>query len=222
MSTSDPNFKTRTAENVLHVRVVLPRPADTESFSIAGKLGGFLSLLAISVYFAGWLYGYFLYNEFGIPLRYLDPPLYYVLIYAYEVYTHSFITIIVTLLFIAALAVCYFRRGLRFAGLTMAILMVLSFPLTRLASHIAAMSTANAMREGKVIRSARITFSDSLLTKDAPILADTTGQLRLLTQTSDEYMLLYQPASSIGKVKSSASVFVIQKERIASLRLTVN
>src|ERR1044071_7152633 len=213
MSGRDTNFSVRAVENVIHIRVVLPRAAESESFSSAGKLGGFLSLLAISVYFAGWLYGYFLYNEFGIPLRYLDPPLYYVLIYAYEVYTHNVITVIVSLLLIAAIAICYFRRGIRYAGFILAILMVAALPLTRLASHSAAMSTASAMREGRVIRSARITFrDDSLSTKYAHLpLADTLGRLRFLTQTPDEYVFLYQPVSSIPNVKPSASVFVVPK-----------
>lgn len=183
-----------------------------------------ISIFGVYVYFAGWVYTYFYYKDFGVSLTSFDIPVQYFFVHSYTVLaSRSGIALVCALLVVAYL---YAARKLRRLGLILT--MVAAFP----ALFVTAKSVAHA--ESQETRTnpklpVRLAFKDpaaatlslAAVSRDsaAPPAPDifalnASERLHLLLETKDRVVVFYQPAP-IGGAQSVMYVFSITRSDLA-------
>jgi len=214
----------RVGNRAVNIRIEHGSSAGQPRESIAKQLPGTIFLLAVSLYFAGWMYAFYLYRHFGLSLRVIDPPFYYIFVYAYSVLSFSFPAFILSAVFVAAIIALQLKPATPLVTVMLALVVVLVFPLSQFMSYQAAEKTALKMRRGYGVRSVTVTFTtDTIRNRIHPdlIQANTDEQLRLFAQTSDAYIFLVQPRDA-SKELPIGKLFLIPKTSIASVALNVN
>lgn len=192
--------------------------------TIAKQLPATIFLLSVCLYFAGWMYAFYLYRHFGISLRVVDPPVYYIFVYAYSVLSFNVPAFILSALFVTVVMGLQLRPATPLLQLILGLLVVGSFPLAQFMSYRAAENTALGMRQGYGVRSVTVTFmSDSTKSRLHPafVSANDSEELRLFAQTADAYLFLVQPEAPTGDLPIGQLVLV-PKTAIASVALNVN
>jgi Tfp pilus assembly major pilin PilA len=129
--------------------------------------------VAIYLYFAGYVYFYYYYENFGISLNAIDIPVYYFFVYAFnvllalqrgEVWVYALRSQWVVILVIAiltAIGMLAFRKW-KLKVLIIALL-VLLFPMTFSFALKAAELNANDVRRGKYIKPITLAFKDEAM-----------------------------------------------------------
>jgi hypothetical protein len=166
-----------------------------------------LSVAAVYLYFAGYIYCFFYYQGFGITLESLDLSLQYFFMRAFDPMKTLF-GILLLAVFILALR-WYMARGLR-RGL-MVLVILATFPALFFVSR---QSARSAVRRDRCYPSKTIQFRFRDLKKEAPITADSpapsragpdpltlddltkagdAGQLFLLFETKDRLVMYERP-----------------------------
>lgn len=192
--------------------------------------------IAVYLYFAGWLYAYYYFGAFGLSLRVLDQPLYTVFIYAFTVAAEGlwFLLALSIIMIILELFVRRYEGRIRFLRpFAVCVFLVFMFAVVYLLSRRAANIRVDDARRGYGIRSivlylpekryglvAADTAQDTAASRWPELLhqLNEQRQLRLLSQTSDEYILLYQAEDTLPTLPR-AKVFVVPKESVV---LTIN
>ena len=135
-------------------------PAPAEKATLLTALKEVTFFVAIYLYFMGFIYIYYFYDSFGIPLRSIDTPIYYFFVYSYNVITgvqdvswtevvkHKplWTTVVLIILACGVFALLrrnQFKRAGLFAGL------ILLFPFIFYLSRETAKSDALGIRTGE-------------------------------------------------------------------------
>jgi hypothetical protein len=170
-----------------------------DAFSI---LKNIVFLLALYLYFVGWLYSYYLFQEFGISLNSVDIPFYYFFLYSYSVlqtaWGFSVLVVGFILLFV-------FSAG-NSNKTALAITCMILFPALFYPARAAAKREALSKRLGQAKSISFVLRQEAaeVVGKDFMEL-NTSGQLRLLTQTKDQFFVFYQPEGEEDEIPYAKS-----------------
>lgn len=156
--------------------------------SMASIAKNAIFVLAIYAYFAGWVYSYFLYNHFGIPLTSVEIPVYFFFIYSYSVIANWWIALACTVIVIVVYLI-----AINWPRVAVPVMIVL-FPLVFYVSKDQAEMVAKEIRSGNA---KTITFifkegTGEVLPQDF-LDANKKRSLRLITLTPDRFYVLQQP-----------------------------
>jgi hypothetical protein len=179
------------------------------------KLQHFLPLIAAYLYFAGWYYAANYYNEFGINVRMVDPPVYYIFVYAFPL-----LWIFAALAVAAALLYSLVHRlAARFSGVLAVCMGLLMFPILATAAYKVAERDALSARRGfnNDIHAFKLPALDDSALKKLPadlIVADKSGTLRLLSATPTDYLLFSQSDPGNASDLPQMHVFVIPRTAV--------
>jgi hypothetical protein len=178
-------------------------------------------VIAVFLFYLGWVYVYYLYYNFSVNVHALDIPLYYFFVYALPViitnktdYLIAFAIVLIVLVVIKALAPRLQRNHPRLREQQLSAVVITAFFLVLLVlSHAwaqeAAQVTAADMRSGNA-KTIRFTFREDP-TKLYPqefIEANNTDKLKLVVQTKDRFIVFFQPESE-EKVLPMGSTYVV-------------
>lgn len=143
--------------------------------------------VAVYLYFAGFVYIYYFYDNFGIPLRVVDTPIYYYFVFSYNIswnlgrirwadllmHQSTWASLIVILIFSTTLMVL--RRDRRKSILLFACLTIL-FPLLSALALEAANIEAKRLRLGETAKEITFVFNeDSHLPSPIKVFEGTAG-----------------------------------------------
>lgn len=143
--------------------------------------------VAVYLYFAGFVYSYYFYDNFGIPLRVIDTPVYYYFVFSYNISWNlgrvrwaellmqqsTWTSMIVILIFSTGLMVL--RRDRRKSILLFALLITL-FPLLSALALEAANIEAKRLRLGETAKEITFVFNEgSHLPSPIKVFEDTVG-----------------------------------------------
>lgn len=163
----------------------------TNLFSVLKNL---ILIVAVYLYFTGWIYLYRLYDHFGISFGSIDIPFYYFFIYSYSVIsdwvalTIIIITIILIYLFISLRP----RKLIPF--LILISILLLFFRVSYYLSEGCAYQKAKLIRQGYDAKKITFIFK-SEAKKGFPsefLNANCKGKLRLITHTKDKFYVVHQ------------------------------
>ena len=150
-------------------------------------------IIAVYLYFMGWVYIYFLFTHFGISMITLDIPFHYIFLYSISV-VNDWKTILVIIG--AILLLCFaFKSKSKFKALIMCSSLVFLFFVFFYISKSIAIDEATRIRTGFSKRII-LTLKRNSETKYPGMFlkANKEGKLKLLFQTKDNYFVIYQVA----------------------------
>ncbi|MBI2314112.1 MAG: hypothetical protein HYU77_16600 [Betaproteobacteria bacterium] len=181
----------------------------SQNVDLASYLKNWAFLVAIYIYFVGWIYLYFYYRQFGIPLVSLDVPFYYFFVYSYAVIGaantwlgYTFIVLFVVV-FVLLQRPWANEQHATLNIMQKAILIVSSIALFYVSFALARdQAQANAMdaRDNKGTNSICFTLKKEAEDKYPPDFLGANAEclLMLLTETRERYYVLHQPPSREG------------------------
>nr|WP_219488510.1 hypothetical protein [Mucilaginibacter rivuli]MBW4890334.1 hypothetical protein [Mucilaginibacter rivuli] len=197
-------------------------------------------VMAVFLYFAGWLYIYFYLGGFGIPLKAVDLDIYNILIYAANVFIFGFNTgkVYLILFLIVVTAVSFFKHISTTIKKLIPLGVILLFPLIFYVSQKAAQHDCkNALIDpAHYLKSIQFMFKDDRNSKTSnearPV--DSTSckffmlkqneneNLRLVALSKEEYFVLL-PKTGLTE-KSYAHyvpiIYIVKKETIELAKIT--
>ncbi len=149
-------------------------------------------VVAIYLYFTGWIYVYYLYCYFGISLNVVEIPVYDFFIYSSSVLMnwHTLIVLVP-----AVLAIYFFNIHYAVKWAPVLILIILFPALFFLSKHYA-QTEALMIRKGTSSKKIITLFFKTDVAHDFPEgfqYANKNRALKLLTQTKDMYIVFFQP-----------------------------
>ena len=183
-------------------------------------------IIAIYLYFIGWLYQYFVLDNFGISLNALNIPPYYFFVYAYSVIEDHYLILLVVLLIATS---CYLIVQAYLSKFLLPAVLILTIIVFRYSFYL---SQTTAVKEAQAIRSGhahKISFvfkkkvsqflPKEFLDANNNINANNHNELWLIIQATDGYYVLYQhipdeeviPSGIVYKVNKSDVILVITK-----------
>jgi Ca2+/Na+ antiporter len=153
-------------------------------------IGQIFFILAVYLYFVGWVFNYYYLTHFSIPFIASDIPFYYFFIYSYSVMSDWYTLIIM----IASIITIYFFMEVYVKRWLCIIILLCLFPILFYMAREKGLDEAKSVRMGAA---QRITFFFKVdHSKSYPpqfVKANTDGKLRIITQTKDRFYVLYQP-----------------------------
>jgi len=183
--------------------------------SMASIAKNAIFVLAIYAYFSGWVYSYFLYNHFGIPLTSVEIPVYFFFIYSYSVIANWWIALACTVIVIAVYLIAI--NWPRVAVLAMIVL----FPLVFYVSKDQAEMVAKEIRSGDA-KTITFIFKNGMkqfLPQDFLDANEKRG-LKLITLTPDRFYVLHQPLGE-GNESSYGFTYALSKEDVLLAKITL-
>jgi hypothetical protein len=200
--------------NRLHVVRTRLRPTSGTASGLLSAGTTIISVIVAYLYFAGWVYSYYFYEDFGVYLVSFDVPFQYFPVYAFTVMT----SVSGAVLTLALLSALYLFVRNRLSGLTLMALLIVAFPLSFLTAQNIGHSEATSER---IRRKPIVHFSFknpelakySIKLSERPVSIldlDTEEKLDLLLETKDRVVVFYQP-DSIGPVLPAVYVYSVMK-----------
>lgn len=174
-------------------------------------------VLAIYAYFAGWVYSYFLYNHFGIPLTSVEIPVYFFFIYSYSVISNWWIALACAfIVIIVYLMAIYWPR-------VAVLVMIVLFPLVFYVSKERADRVAKEIRTGNA-KTITFTFKkekemEKVLPQDF-LDANKKQSLRLITLTPDRFYVLQQPPGEENEIPYGFT-YALSKEDVLLAKIAL-
>lgn len=155
-------------------------------------------LIAIYLYFMGWIYAYYFFQHFGISLVSIDIPFYYFFVYSYTVISNiSISNNTVFLAVVATIIYLFITRYLKKWGaiwiLAIILIILLSFPVFFGLAKETGEKKALELRRGNVDEIIFFFKKDTAkLYPQEFISANNKGELKLIAQTKDLIYVFYQ------------------------------
>jgi hypothetical protein len=180
--------------------------------------------LAIYLYFTGFMYVYSLYHELGIGIGGVDIPVYYLCIYAINVFRAYLpaLTLALIIVLIAALLISRWQRIHRWQRVLATTALVLLFPGLYALAYWTAERDATAMRKGQFVPTIRLTLRPTESHyPDALLRANDKGNLHLVLETNDRYYVLDQPYDEGDPELALGTVYGIAKLDVALAQVTL-
>jgi hypothetical protein len=202
-------------------------------------------VMAIFLYFAGWIYICFYLDGFGIPIKAVDFDIYNLLIFSSNVFIYFYNVgkwyLLISILLIIGLM--YWERALIIARKLIPLIVVLLFPFIFYIARQAAQYDADNAKllPAKYLKGIEFTFkdvkndsdivlksqTDSLIAKNVAktffmIKQNMKGNFRLVSLNKDEYFVL-QAGIKLTKddLKSYVPIiFIIKKEMVQFVKIT--
>ena len=193
--------------------------------NILNIIGKIFFVLAIYLYFIGWVYSYFLFKDFGISLHLINIPIYYFFVYSYSViFNHIlyFIIILIIILTLAYLLIISFKRLNKISLLFAIVLCVSTFYPFYLLAKKEASTQALYLREGHA-NIISFTFKKEISASFKKDLLDANNQDRLclIIQTKDEFYVLYQ-AKGIQNELPQGFIYIIPTNDVLYAKIELN
>ena len=197
--------------DVCHTHIGYPEPASSaKSEEVFSTLRNLLLLVAIYLYFIGWIYVYYYYNHFGISLFSLNIPVYYFFAYSNSVVGNWTTTLILLLL----VSLGFKLKHLFLHTYIIGPVVVLLFPVFFVVAKESGISRAQQLR---IAGAKPISFIlKEGIKKYYPndfIQANNNGDVRLIYQTKDRYFVFVQPISN-ENVMPRGNTYDIRMEHI--------
>jgi len=177
----------------------------SEKISVLSTVRDFIMIVAIYLYFTGWIFVYYQFREFGISLPSVDIPVYYFFLYSYTVISENLLWFILPLALLLALAHTS-NKIAKILGIV--IISAGFFPVCFYLAKKSGEGESLRLRSGDAKNitlifkeSALASLSDkSLKLHDLEYLLDENFQkpLKLLTQTNQSYFVFFQPPPDSG------------------------
>ena len=195
--------------------------------------------VAIYLYFTGFIYSYFFYEHFGIPLRVVDVPVYYIFVHSYNliwnlweikwtalIAKESLWGWLIVLYFVLLLAsIRDWTRHLLYI-----VLLLLLFPCLYALARETALIEAGKIRRGEAVKQVTLVFkADAEIKKlkdlpsasppasPTPVPAD-VDSLQLFTTTNERTRLEIKPPRELPKLylvtETSESFYVLYQPRV--------
>jgi hypothetical protein len=153
-------------------------------------------LMAIYLYFMGWIYAYYFFQHFGISLVSVDIPFYYFFVYSYTVISNIsnnavFIAVGATIIYL--FSTMYLKKWNVIWILAVVLIILLSFPAFFDLAKDTGEKKALELRRGNVNEIVFFFKKDTAkLYPQEFISANNKGELKLITQTKDLIYVFYQ------------------------------
>lgn len=195
--------------------------ADTEPadnfFTI---LKNIIFLAAIYLYFMGWVYTYYLFIHFGIPLNSVDIPVYYFFIYSYSViYDFWFILFFILIFIFAIIFIIYFANIKLVKVVGLSILFLLFFFMAFWLAKRRAGEEAKFIRMGYA-KTVEFVFRKNSAESYSKEFLDANKKrlLKLITLTEGKFYVFYQPSGEEGELPVGY-VYDISRSDVLSARM---
>jgi len=174
-------------------------------------------IIAIYAYFAGFIYIYFLYENFGINIRLLNIPIYFYFVYSFNVVMTN-IPVMIILFFLILLMTFLSKIG-KCKTLLIAFL-VLLLPFFFFISKNSADNATDKMRNGYDLKTIKLSFTDENVYEKRFIQMNKQGALKLLLKTTtDYYILLQRKGSALVAELPTGYVHIIPKKALKSVNI---
>jgi hypothetical protein len=189
-------------------------------------------IVAIYLYFTGWVYAYFVYqNHFGVSFSSLEIPVYYFFVYSYTVIDYAFLLLssylgsdpiaLPAVLVFLALNLVFILQSIQANAYKYVLILILIsvFPLTFYLARNTAIDVAIKMRTGQARKIEFVLKKDSRQTFPRNFLtANKKGNLRLLIQTKERFIVFHQPP---GLLLTSANVYDVPRSEVLLARVEI-
>jgi hypothetical protein len=185
-----------------------------------------ISVVVAYLYFAGWVFDYFYYGDFGVGLLSFDMPFQYFIVSSYTVFSSTpgavFMSILLLILFL------YATKWL--SRLVLVASLIITFPILFLTARAVAHRVAEDVRvspktivhisfknpeaagNSAIDSGVRPTASRANAATIPKLLdLDKEEQLHLLVETKDRIVVYYQPASIVADVLSNVYIYSIMR-----------
>lgn len=169
-------------------------------------------IVALYLYFAGWLHAYYFFQQFGVSLHSVDIPVYYFFIYSFSVFLTFWGAVLLGVVIIFLTLVVKYRPSW---GYLMVIASILLF------MGIYFVAKAAGMRDAAEKRSGYANTVQFVFKKDTAEILDPefvdlnrNDRLQLLTMTKDRYLVFYQPKGE-GDAQPNATTYSIAASDVA-------
>jgi len=188
-------------------------PAHTDESEFLSVLRNVIFFVAAYLYFAGWVYSYYLYYQFGVSLNSLDISFYNFFIYSYAVFGgNKLLVMIVGTGFVAA--VIALRRHGEIKKWIVIIFLIGLVPTLFHLSKERGGAAALLLRQGYAVRPVSFAFRDEKVAgyPAEMLVANRSNQLWLLTQTKDKFYVFLQPEREGNELPKCITFIVDSKD----------
>ncbi len=147
-------------------------------------------IIGVCLYFIGWIYIYYLYDNFGIPLSSVDIPFYYFFIYSYSAIMNRFSIIVLILFFaISILIFTFYKKNWIIFPVSIFLFLILFLLAQRQANQQAfLLRDGNARTIKFYLKGEQFNFYPEQFIK-----ANKDEELKLFSKTKDKYFVFFQP-----------------------------
>ena len=199
-------------------RLITAISSKSDSDSENGRLPSSAVLLYLSIfaYFTGFVYAYYFYRHFGISITSTEIPVYYFFLYSFNIVPRYWWAILLGICaFAIIIAFVPFKRNKLLAVLVIVVMPFLCFAALFGFAVDTADSEAIRTRTGITSDVIQLVFRSDAKNSYPPSLikANDSHSLLLLTQTSDEIVVIRQPDVE-GDEFPNANVFQISKDDV--------
>jgi len=180
--------------------------------SFTGSVQTLVLIMAIFLYFIGFVYIHFYYAYFGIPTSVTDLPLYSIFVYSYNVFeSHRFQLVSI---FSALVLLIFFRKLWPFMKFVLIIGMIFSFLYFFDISCEVGTSDAKIARASTDTKIIRFVFTDKALKTMPPELNDKNVVLHKISETPTRYFVVCQPTDTKGNFVDKGLIYEIHAEDV--------
>lgn len=161
-----------------------------ENYDLLEILRFLFFVIAIYLYFIGWIYAHYFFHYFGISLNSVDIPFYYFFVYSYTV----IFNVIGGMILVVVILLAYLFTYSYYKKLGLALILIGLIPLFFYVAQKKADREARYKRMGHA-NTIIFTFKKDV-SKFYPkefYDANKKGKLTILTQTKDRFYIFYQP-----------------------------
>ena len=184
-----------------------------EKKDLPSILRNLVFFIAVYLYFIGWIYEFYYYRNFGIPLSALDIPVYYFFIFSYSAVEFKIIWYVI-LIGILILLVFIPRDAIRKWAIVF--YMIILFPLSFYLAKSASDQYALKVRRGSAKTISFVLKGDASNRYPPEFLsANERGDLRFLTQTKDRFYVFLQPIDPDQPVLPVASSYIVPERDVS-------
>jgi hypothetical protein len=167
-----------------------------ENHDLLSLLRNVIFIIAVYIYFVGWIYAFYLFEHFGIALNSVDIPFYYFFVYAYSVIITNPIAVIIIICVTMVIfySVTYLCTSIYSKGSLLVPVLIILFPIFFFLAKESANKSHMDIRMGnaKTIKFVFKKDAHKIFPKEF-IDANTNGSLKILTETDNRFYVFYQP-----------------------------
>ena len=197
-------------------------PATGESPTLLASASGIIAIVALYLYFAGYVFSYFYYQTFGVTLESLDVSTQYYFVRSFTVFQSA--AGVVLLCVVAGIAYGYAIR--RIGRAVLLVTLIIAFPLVyHLSAHIGEREAQYKRNHPRAI--VRFRFKGAEKTKPVDAASDSDSdsknellrlgdaeELHLLLETKDRVVVFYQPHNSFSAGTSALKVYTVLRSEL--------
>lgn len=176
---------------------------DNNRKTIAFIIGNLFLIIGGFSYFTGWTYIYYLYNKFGISLNIIDPPLYYIIRYSYDIFINKYSLVLISIVIAIIMSLVFFSQKYKLQKLQklqkhqykiFLIIIILLIPIYSFLAKTFAHDEAKKIISGEDGKVIIFTFKDNLKKSYPPDFLEANENYKLIpiTQTKDRFFVFFR------------------------------